>query len=170
MNTPNQVTLLRVLLIPLFLYFLLAKSLPAGNIIAAVFFIGLSLTDAIDGYLARKLNQKTDFGALIDPLADKVLTYGAFLAFVESGMISSVLVLLLLARDFAVMGIRTWASKKGTIIAASDLGKWKTAMQMAAIVFMILALPMWQVLFAFSFFLSMWSGWEYLKQFDLEGI
>lgn len=168
MNAPNQVTLLRILLIPLFLYFLTAKELPMGNILAALFFLGLSFSDALDGYLARKLKQTTSLGKLLDPLADKLLVYGAFLVLIETGRLWSLPVLIIIARDFGVMGIRVWAAKKGTIIAASDMGKWKTASQMAAILLLILNWPFWQIILGISLLLSLMSGWEYFKQLELE--
>ena len=169
-NIPNQITATRIILIPLFIYFLLAQTLPAGKIIAALLFILLSLTDALDGYLARKLDQTSAFGALIDPLADKLLVYSALLIFVELGKLWAIFPLVIIARDFLVMGIRVWAAKNGKIIAASTSGKWKTASQMTAIVFMILSLPLWQVIFAISMVLCVYSGWEYFRQISLEDI
>lgn len=163
----NRITILRILFIPLFIYFLLSKELPYSSLIAAGLFIALSLTDALDGFVARKYGQETDLGKLIDPLADKMLVYGAFLGFVQTGKLWSWVVLIILIRDFAVMGLRVWAAKKGTIIGADKLAKWKTALQMTAIVFLILGWPLQYFLFLISFILCMTSGLEYFKQADL---
>lgn len=168
MTIPNRITLARIASTPFFIYFLLSgQSLFSHRLIAAGIFLGISLTDALDGYLARKLDQSSSFGALIDPLADKLLVYSAFLIFVETGKIWAIFVLLMIFRDFLVMGIRVWAAKNGRIIAASTTGKWKTASQMAAIMFMILGLPFSNALFAISLLLCLYSGWEYYDQIDI---
>lgn len=167
MNAPNQITVARIVFIPLFIYFLLsAQQLFVYKILAVVSFFILAGTDFIDGYLARKFNQKTQFGALFDPLADKLLVYSAFLIFVETGKLWAIFVILMLARDFLVMGIRVWAAKTGKIIAASESGKLKTFSQMLAIIFMILELPFWNLIFLISLLLCLYSGWEYYKQID----
>ncbi len=163
MTIPNQITLFRILLIPLFLYFLLASFLPGSDYIAAVFFLALSMTDALDGYLARKLGQVSDLGKLIDPIADKMLVYGAFLAFIELGKLSTIPVLVIIARDIAVMGIRTWVAQKGTIMPAAEMGKAKTVAQTVAILFLILNWPMQYLIFWLSLVLSLLSGWDYYK-------
>jgi len=167
-TVPNRITLARIVFIPFFIYFLLsAQSLFSHRLIAAALFLALSLSDALDGYLARKLDQSSAFGALIDPLADKLLVYSAFIVFVEIGKLWAIFALLIIARDFLVMGIRVWAARNGRIIAASTIGKWKTASQMAAIFFMILNLPFWKIIFLFSLVLCLYSGWEYFKQIDI---
>ena len=163
--TPNQITLSRILFIPLFIYFLLAATLPGSAMIAAVLFVLLSLSDALDGWLARKTGQKTEFGALLDPIADKLLVYGALLAFIELGKLSCLPVLAILARDFLVTGIRVWRAKTGTIMPAGNLGKIKTASQMAAIFLLRLDWPLQYMMFWLSFGLSMFSGWEYFRDF-----
>ncbi len=166
-TVPNRITLARIACIPFFVYFLLSgQSLFSHRLIAAGLFVAIALTDALDGYLARKLEQSSSFGALLDPLADKLLVYSAFLVFVETGKLWAIFALLIIARDFLVMGIRVWAAKSGRIIAASTTGKWKTASQMAAIIFMILDLAFWKILFAVSLLLCLYSGWEYSKQAD----
>ena len=168
MTAPNQITLLRILLIPIFIYFLLANSLPFAGLIAAILFVLIASTDALDGFIARRNNQVTELGKLIDPLADKLLVYGALLALIELHKISSVPVLILAGRDFAVMGLRVWAAKNGTIIAASNLAKWKTAVQMIAIPLLILDWPLRVLMFWISVALSVYSGWEYFKAADLK--
>lgn len=171
-TVPNRITLIRIAFIPLFIYFLLSgQALLSHRLIAAAIFVVLSLSDALDGFLARKLGQTTPFGSLLDPLADKLLVYSALLIFVETGKIWAIFALLIIARDFLVMGIRVWAAKsglpagrQGKIISASYTGKLKTASQMAAILFIILGLPFWKILFAVSIVLSLYSGWEYFSQ------
>jgi CDP-diacylglycerol---glycerol-3-phosphate 3-phosphatidyltransferase len=164
-TVPNRITLIRIACIPLFIYFLLSgQALLSHRLIAAGIFVVLSLSDALDGFLARKLGQTTPFGSLLDPLADKLLVYSALLIFVETGKIWAILALLIMARDFLVMGIRVWAAKSGKIISASYTGKLKTASQMAAILFIILGLPFWKILFAVSIVLCLYSGWEYFSQ------
>ena len=165
MNAPNQITIARILFIPLFVYFLLAQPLTGSSVIAAVIFLLLCLSDAFDGFLARKLNQVSELGKLLDPLADKILVLGAFLVFVELGKLPSWIVLIIISRDFLVMGIRVWAGKEGRIIAASPLGKWKTALQMASVFFLILNWPIGYLLFWVSFLLCLMSGWDYFKGF-----
>jgi len=163
----NRITVLRILFIPLFIYFLLSTALPYGSLIAAGLFIALSLTDALDGFVARKYGQETELGKLLDPLADKLLVYGAFLGFIQTGKLWSWVVLIFLVRDFAVMGLRVWAAKKGTIIGAEKLAKWKTALQMAAIVLLILDWPLQYMLFLISLVLAVMSGLDYFRQTGL---
>lgn len=168
MTVPNRITLLRILLIPLFVYFLLATSLPGSQWIAAVVFLILSLSDAVDGFLARHLKQTSSFGQLIDPIADKLLVFAAYLSFIELGKLPSFVVFLVLGRDMIVMGIRIWAAKKGAIIPADNLAKWKTFSQLTAIIFLILNLPMQYLIFYISVFLSLTSGCQYFKNSNLE--
>ncbi|MCX5749644.1 MAG: CDP-diacylglycerol--glycerol-3-phosphate 3-phosphatidyltransferase [Candidatus Saganbacteria bacterium] len=165
----NRITLVRVLLIPLFIYFLLSTSLPLSKWIAAGLFIALASTDALDGFVARKYGQVTELGKLIDPIADKMLVYAAFMGFVQMGKLWSWVVLIIVMRDFAVMGLRVWAAKKGEIIPAGDTGKWKTALQMTAIVFLILDWPAAMLLFLISLILCVVSGFDYFRQADLSG-
>ena len=141
MNTPNKLTVLRMIMVPFFMAFLL---LDASNVayvlIALVLFIIASLTDAIDGHLARKHNLVTDFGKFMDPLADKMLTTAAFLGLMHHGRASAVAVMLILTREFIVSGIRLVAAGGGKVIAASIWGKMKTVFQMVAIIAAIILL------------------------------
>ena len=132
-TTANKLTLLRVILVPIFMAFLLIDSIGC-QIAALVIFVIASATDGIDGYIARHYNQITTFGKFMDPLADKMLTTAAFLVLLEHGRVSSVAVMIILAREFMVAGIRMLAVADGKVIAASMLGKIKTVSQMAAIV------------------------------------
>ncbi len=139
MTTANKITILRILLVPIFMALLLIDDLRC-QIAALVVFVIASATDGIDGYIARHYNQVTTFGKFMDPLADKMLTTAAFLVLLEKGAVSSVPVMIVMAREFAVAGIRMIAGSDGKVIAASMLGKIKTVMQMVAIVAAIVLL------------------------------
>lgn len=134
MNLPNKLTILRICLSPIFLIALLWESLPHHYIIALVIFVFASITDMIDGKIARKRNLITDFGKFLDPLADKVLVSCAMVGMVELGLISSWFCVITLAREFIVSSIRLTAAGNGKVIAANYWGKVKTVMQMVAII------------------------------------
>jgi len=137
MNLPNKLTLLRVLLIPLFLFFLfISKGI--FRFLPLIIFIGAAVTDAIDGYIARRDHLITDFGKFMDPLADKLLTASAFIAFVEIGYLSSWIVVLIISREFLISGFRTLAASKGVILAANKWGKVKTFFQMILIIIILM--------------------------------
>ena len=135
MNTPNKLTLLRVFLIPVYVILMLFVFTNHYFYAGAVFIIA-SLTDLIDGYIARKNNLVTDFGKFADPLADKLLVMAAMVIFVQMNMIKSWIVIIILAREFAVTALRTMAAKNGVVMAADKFGKWKTTTQMIALVLM----------------------------------
>lgn len=140
MNTANKLTMLRVIMIPVFLL-ALYLDFPFNNIIALVIFILASVTDFIDGYIARNFDQVTDFGKFMDPLADKLLVISAMLWFVKVGQMEAWIVLVVLAREFAVSGLRMVAAPKGLVIAAAWSGKIKTAATMVCICIMLLPIP-----------------------------
>ena len=140
MNTANKLTMLRVVLIPVFLV-LLYWEIPFHMAYALVIFILASVTDFVDGYVARHYNQITDFGKFMDPLADKLLVVSAMLWFVESGRMPAWAVLLVVAREFAVTGLRLVAVDNGRVIAAGWSGKVKTATTMVCICLMLLPIP-----------------------------
>lgn len=133
MNTPNKLTVLRMILVPFFMAFLMRENTLCRTI-ALVIFIIASITDAIDGYLARSRNQITTFGKFMDPIADKMLTTSAFVVLLSLGRMSSWALMIILVREFTVSGIRLLAAAKGTVIAASMSGKIKTVSQMVAII------------------------------------
>ncbi len=138
MNLPNKLTMLRVLLIPFFVFFLLAGSPGgAGKWIALVIFIAASLTDMLDGKIARKYNLITNFGKFMDPLADKLLVCSAMICLIPLGRIPAWIVCIIVAREFAISGFRLIAAEKGTVIAASYWGKFKTTFQMIMVILMI---------------------------------
>ena len=137
MNVPNTLTIIRVLLIPFFVAFMLCNITAYDNYIALAIFIVASLTDTLDGYLARKNNQVTNFGKFMDPLADKLLVCSALICHLSNGMISTVVVLIIIAREFIISGFRLVAVDNGIVIAASWWGKAKTISQMIMIILLI---------------------------------
>ncbi len=137
MNLPNRLTLLRVLLIPVFIALVMAGS-PLMQTLAALAFILASLTDWMDGWYARKHGQETDFGKLMDPMADKLLVMSALVALVAQGRAPWLAAIVILAREFIISGIRLVATAQGRVIAADRLGKYKTALQMVALPMLIL--------------------------------
>lgn len=136
MNTANKFTLLRVVMIPAFLV-VLYLNIPFGNWVALAIFIVASLTDLIDGHIARAYNQTTDFGKFMDPLADKCLVVAAMLWFVEVGQMPAWALLIVIVREFAVSGLRMQAANLGKVIAAGWSGKVKTAATMVCICIML---------------------------------
>ena len=140
MNLPNKLTLLRIVLILPFLLVLYLE-VPGASYIALAIFIIASLTDMLDGKIARKYNLITDFGKFADPLADKMLVTAAMIWFVECGQMPGWALLIVILREFAVSGLRMVASDKGRVIAAGWSGKIKTASTMVCVVLMFLPIP-----------------------------
>ena len=142
MNLPNKLTILRVILIPFFVFFLLSPYFPGyGNYIAVAIFIVASLTDMLDGKIARKYNLVTNFGKFMDPLADKLLVCSALICLIELGRLAAWIVIIIIAREFIISGFRLVASDNGVVIAASYWGKFKTVFQMLMVIVLILDLP-----------------------------
>ena len=137
MNLPNKLTMFRVILIPFFIVFLLASLTPYDKWIALVIFIIASLTDLLDGKIARKYNLVTNFGKFMDPLADKLLVCSALICLIELDKIPSWMVIVIIAREFIISGFRLVASDNGVVIAASYWGKFKTTFQMVAVCLLI---------------------------------
>lgn len=137
MNLPNKLTVLRMLLVPVFVI-LMYVSKGAFRVLPLIVFVIAALTDAIDGKIARKYNLITDFGKFMDPLADKLLTASAFISFVEIGYMRAWIVILIISREFIISGFRTLAASKGVTIAANKWGKVKTVFQMVLIVVILL--------------------------------
>lgn len=137
MNLPNKLTILRVILIPFFLVALMVDAIPYGKWIALLLFAVASLTDALDGKIARKRNLVTNFGKFMDPLADKLLVCSAMIAFIEIDRIPAWVVIIIIAREFIISGFRLVASDNGIVIAAGWWGKVKTAVQMIMIIILI---------------------------------
>ncbi len=142
MNLPNKLTIFRVILIPFFVFFLLAPYFEGyGNYIAAAIFIVASITDFLDGKIARKKNLVTNFGKFMDPLADKLLVCSALICLIELSRIPAWIVIIIIAREFIISGFRLVAADNGVVIAAGYWGKFKTASQMVTVVILVLDIP-----------------------------
>jgi len=168
MNLPNKLTIARVMVVPIFIVLFLLNF----HLIAFVVFILAALTDLVDGQIARKYNLVSNFGKIMDPLADKILVYSAFCLMVENGLIPGWMLIVILTREFIVAGMRTVAASEGLVVAAGMSGKIKTVLQMVAVP-MLLLVPVisWQswvtasmiVLWA-SLLMTVYSGIEYIYQ------
>ncbi|ACB85051.1 CDP-diacylglycerol--glycerol-3-phosphate 3-phosphatidyltransferase [Natranaerobius thermophilus] len=132
MNLANKITIARIILAPVFMVFLLV-TVPYGELIAWAIFILASITDALDGYIARSRKQITKFGKFLDPLADKLLITAALITLVGLGRLHSAVAVIIISREFAVTGLRVIAAGEGMVISASKLGKLKTITQVIAI-------------------------------------
>lgn len=168
-NLPNLLSLSRVFLAPLVMVFLAVRGqfgnlfgVNVGDILAGVVFIIASLTDAADGYIARKRGIVTNLGKFIDPLADKILVVAALICLVELGRLSAWIVVIIVSREFIVSGIRMVAAVEGIVIHASAGGKAKTVTQIIAIIMMIFNIPFATPVMWIAMFLTVWSGLDYL--------
>lgn len=170
MTTASKVTMLRIALIPVFIIIVLSD-FPYHSIVALAIFALASITDGIDGYIARKYNQVTTFGKFIDPLADKLLVMAAILILVERGQMASWAATVIIAREFAVTGLRLVAMESRRVIAAAMSGKIKTSLSIVAICFMLTpwhdltVLVAWLsvdvICVAVMLITTVWSGAEY---------
>ena len=140
MNLPNKLTALRVIMIPFFVVALMMEggSNQTYRMIATAIFVIASLTDFLDGNIARKYNLVTNFGKFMDPLADKLLVCSALICLIELGQLPAWMVLIIISREFIISGFRLVASDNGVVIAASYWGKWKTVFQMISVILLIL--------------------------------
>ena len=169
MNLPNKLTMMRVVLVPVFMIFAALSHYGTADFNAAfmltagIIFAVASFTDFLDGYLARKNNLVTDFGKFMDPLADKCLTTAAFIYMVTDGVCSPIVLAVILFREFAVAGVRMLAAETGTVIAANMWGKVKTVLQMLTIIFYYFGTALtWGnsvMIGADCVFLSYWLCW-----------
>ena len=169
MNLPNKLTILRIIAVPFFIaaYYL------QWHLVAFIIFILASLTDMLDGKIARKYNLVTNFGKVMDPLADKVLVYAALIICLDwdqFGKLGVVVVVILLAREFLISGFRLIAANAGVVIAAGNIGKLKTVFQLVGTSLIFLGnpiasrfnIPLGQILVYISTLLSIWSCFEYI--------
>lgn len=174
MNLPNSLTLLRIILIPIFVMILLVR-VPYGDYLAALIFSAAALTDSLDGYLARKRREVTKLGVILDPLADKLLITAALISLVELARIPGWTAIVILGREFAVSGLRAIKAEEGIIIPASWLGKVKTISQIAAVLLIILersfqqffAVPLGLWVLYGAVFITIVSGIEYFFRFKV---
>lgn len=169
MNLPNKLTLFRVFLIPI-LVVVMMLNIPSKFLIACIIFLVASITDMLDGKIARKYNLVTDFGKFMDPLADKLLVISTLICMIETDLASGWMVIIIVARELSVSILRAIAAADGTVIAAGKSGKWKTATQMVSIVLILLGaqlknlaiLMTGKILLVIAVVLTIYSGWEYL--------
>lgn len=141
MNLPNKLTIFRVILIPFFVLCFYLPVIPFNNVVACVIFCVASITDFLDGYLARRDGLVTNFGKFMDPLADKLLVGAALICLIESGQLPAWAVVIIISREFIISGFRLIASDNGVVIAASYWGKFKTVTQMTMVILMLLNFP-----------------------------
>ncbi|MBI2462146.1 MAG: CDP-diacylglycerol--glycerol-3-phosphate 3-phosphatidyltransferase [Candidatus Rokubacteria bacterium] len=137
MNLPTQLTLIRISLVPLVVVFLISSAW-VHSLIAAAIFVAASLTDWLDGLIARRRHQETTLGKLLDPVADKLLVAAALISLVQIGTVPAWMVLLIVGREFAVTGLRGVAASLGMLVPSSDLAKYKTVLQYVAVTLLIL--------------------------------
>ncbi|MGL6105937.1 CDP-diacylglycerol--glycerol-3-phosphate 3-phosphatidyltransferase [Romboutsia sp.] len=169
MNLPNKLTLFRIFLIPVFIVVMLLN-IPNKYLIACIIFIVGSITDAMDGHIARKYNLVTDFGKFMDPLADKLLVISALTCMIEAGLVASWMVIIIVSRELTVSILRAIAAADGKVIAASSGGKLKTISQMVSIIVLLLGaqfanqtlLLIGWVCILVATLLTLYSGGEYL--------
>lgn len=180
MNLPNKITISRIFLIPFFILILTlpldwgtweigGTTLPITHFVAAMLFLVASLTDWLDGYIARKHNLITNMGKFLDPLADKLLVSAAFILLVELDLAPAWIVIVIISREFAVTGLRLVASGEGIVLAASNMGKLKTVSQILAIALLMLHnypfsywnIPVDIIVLYIAFILTTWSGIDY---------
>ncbi|MDR0424274.1 MAG: CDP-diacylglycerol--glycerol-3-phosphate 3-phosphatidyltransferase [Clostridiales Family XIII bacterium] len=165
-NLPNQLTMLRIALVPVFIVVLMSGHYYSS----AAIFAAASITDALDGYIARKYDLISNFGKLMDPLADKLLVVSALVCLVELGDIPAWIVIVILAREFAITGLRSVAASSGAVIAAGFSGKLKTVFQMIAIIALLLknqpfemaGVPFAYAMLMAALVLTIYSGAEYI--------
>ncbi len=164
LNVPNVLTVIRILLVPVLVVALLEKT-NGGDLLAAIVFAVASLTDAIDGYLARSRNWVTTFGKLMDPIADKLLIVGALVALVSLGRLEAWVAMVIISREFAVTALRLAAgAQQGIVISASSFGKLKTATQVAMVLVLIAfrGRPLWITLLVYvTVLITVLSGADY---------
>ncbi len=170
MNLPNRITILRILLLPFFVILMLTDFFDWQKWAAFAVFVIASGTDAVDGHLARKLNQVTNFGKFLDPLADKLLVCSALICLLSRERIAAWVVIVIISREFIVSGLRLVAADQGVVIAAGMSGKIKTTVQMITILVLIAELGgpvvhvIEEILICLSVILTIYSMLEYLYQ------
>jgi CDP-diacylglycerol--glycerol-3-phosphate 3-phosphatidyltransferase len=175
MTLANLLTVSRIVLVPVFMAFIL-MDIPFGSVIAAFLFVCAAATDWLDGYIARRRNEITTIGKLLDPLADKLLISGALIALVETGQIHSWIAVLIIGREFLVTGLRGIAAAEGIVIAASSMAKIKTVTQIAAVFTLLvdkyiqaltgISPGIWVLYSALAF--TLYTGYDYIAKAALD--
>lgn len=157
MNVPNQLTIARICSTPIFVFFMLTNYVSYSKYIAVVIFILASLTDLLDGKIARRYNLVTNFGKFMDPLADKLLVCSALICFVDLKLIPSWIIIIIISREFIISGFRLIAADNGVVIAAGYWGKLKTVCQMIMSILLIIHIehPIYQIIEQMFIFLSL---------------
>lgn len=157
MNVPNQLTIARICSIPIFVFFMLTDYVSYSKYIAVIIFILASLTDLLDGKIARRYNLVTNFGKFMDPLADKLLVCSALICFVDLKLIPSWIIIIIISREFIISGFRLIAADNGVVIAAGYWGKLKTVCQMIMSILLIIHIehPIYQIIEQMFIFLSL---------------
>jgi CDP-diacylglycerol--glycerol-3-phosphate 3-phosphatidyltransferase len=166
MNLPNKLTIARIILAPFFMIFLLADNI-YFHYLATLIFILAALTDAYDGYLARRTGVITGFGKFMDPLADKILVSTAFISFVALGYVQTWMILVIILREFLVTGFRSLAAYKGVVIMPSYLAKWKTGCQMSVIIIILLYINLKSTLVPLGYSWSILTSESIFRAFDI---
>lgn len=180
LNLPNKITVSRIVLIPIFMLFMLVNfnmgqmnflgtEISVEHFIGGLIFIIASLTDWLDGYIARKNNLITNMGKFLDPLADKLLVSAALIVLVELSAAPSWIVIVIISREFAVTGLRLILAGGGEVVAANQLGKIKTTAQILAIIFLLLndpifsslSIPFGMIMLYIALIFTVWSGADY---------
>lgn len=171
-STANYLTISRVAMIPLIMFFLFFEGKTAA-LISAIIFSLAAITDWLDGYLARKQRTVSSLGKFLDPLADKLMVMAAMIMLIPLGRIPAWMVVIILAREIAITGLRSIASAEGLVIAASNLGKYKTGFQIASLIFLLIHFEYYGIKFHLygmfllwiALILTVWSGYDYIKKF-----
>lgn len=180
MNLPNKITISRIFLIPLFLIILTINfdwgeisignnTLPVTQLVGSIIFIIASLTDWLDGYIARKYNLITNMGKFLDPLADKLLVSAAFIMLIELQIAPAWIIVVIISREFAITGFRLVAAGEGVVLAASSMGKLKTVSQILAVILLMLNnfpfsytnIPVDMIMLYIALIFTVWSGLDY---------
>jgi CDP-diacylglycerol--glycerol-3-phosphate 3-phosphatidyltransferase len=172
-NLPNGLAAFRILLAPLMLWFMIDQSNPLFegwhpswfDYFAGLIFVIASVTDFFDGYIARSWDQMTKLGSILDPLADKMLVLAGFIGLIALDRASAFAVFLILSREFFITGLRVVAVAEGKSVASTMAGKVKTVVQMIAIGFLIMNWPFGEALLWLAVFLTLYSGWEYVRDY-----
>ena len=173
LNLPNALALFRIVLAPLMLWFLIDRSNPIFSswheswldYFAGLIFVIASVTDFFDGFIARSWNQMTKLGAILDPLADKMLMLAGFLGLMVLDRASAFAIFLILSREFFITGLRVVAVTEGKDVASTMAGKIKTVVQMFAIGFLLMNWPFGTEILWFAVFLTLYSGYEYIRDY-----